>query len=136
MARTVLLVEDDKSIATVITEALRDDGFEVTACDTLARRDVLLDEQAFDVMLTDVILTDGDGLASIDAVRSRAPDMPVIVLSAQNTLDTAVRASDSDAFEYFPKPFDLDELTGNRGHHNQPVGSVIDNASNQTRGGG
>ena len=40
MARTVLLVEDDKSIATVITEALRDDGFEVTACDTLARRDV------------------------------------------------------------------------------------------------
>ncbi|HBC16883.1 MAG TPA: nitrogen regulation protein NR(I), partial [Erythrobacter sp.] len=92
MARTVLLVEDDKSIATVITEALRDDGFEVTACDTLARRDVLLDEQAFDVMLTDVILTDGDGLASIDAVRSRAPDMPVIVLSAQNTLDTAVRA--------------------------------------------
>ena len=62
-------------------------------------------------MLTDVILTDGDGLASIDAVRSRAPDMPVIVLSAQNTLDTAVRASDSDAFEYFPKPFDLDELT-------------------------
>jgi len=111
MARTVLLVEDDKSIATVITEALRDDGFEVTACDTLARRDVLLDEQAFDVMLTDVILTDGDGLASIDAVRSRAPDMPVIVLSAQNTLDTAVRASDSDAFEYFPKPFDLDELT-------------------------
>ncbi|HCC26633.1 MAG TPA: nitrogen regulation protein NR(I), partial [Erythrobacter sp.] len=92
MARTVLLVEDDKSIATVITEALRDDGFEVTACDTLARRDALLDEQAFDVMLTDVILTDGDGLASIDAVRSRAPDMPVIVLSAQNTLDTAVRA--------------------------------------------
>jgi two-component system nitrogen regulation response regulator GlnG len=61
-------------------------------------------------MLTDVILEDGDGLASLAAVRARAPDMPVIVLSAQNTLDTAVRASESDAFEYFPKPFDLDEL--------------------------
>lgn len=111
MAHAVLLVEDDKSIATVITEALRDDGFDVTGCESIARRDILLAEHRFDVMLTDVVLEDGDGLASIDAVRGQAPDMPVIVLSAQNTLDTAVRASDSDAFEYFPKPFDLDELT-------------------------
>lgn len=111
MAHAVLLVEDDKSIATVITEALRDDGFDVTRCESIAQRDVLLAERRFDVMLTDVVLEDGDGLASIEAVRAQAPDMPVIVLSAQNTLDTAVRASDSDAFEYFPKPFDLDELT-------------------------
>ncbi|QYJ06088.1 sigma-54-dependent transcriptional regulator [Qipengyuania flava] len=111
MGHTVLLVEDDKGIATVITEALRDDGFDVTACESIERRDALLAEHQFDVMLTDVMLEDGDGLASIDRVRGVAPDMPVIVLSAQNTLDTAVRASDSDAFEYFPKPFDLDELT-------------------------
>jgi two-component system nitrogen regulation response regulator GlnG len=111
MTHSVLLVEDDKGIATVITEALREDGFEVTACESLARRDALLADNNFDVMLTDVILTDGDGLASISSVRERAPQMPVIVLSAQNTLDTAVRASDSEAFEYFPKPFDLDELT-------------------------
>ena len=110
MSHAVLLVEDDKSIATVITEALREDGFEVTACESIERRDVLLGHGRFDVMLTDVMLQDGDGLASIDAVRRAAPEMPVIVLSAQNTLDTAVRASDSDAFEYFPKPFDLDEL--------------------------
>ena len=111
MAHSVLLVEDDKGIATVITEALREDGFDVTACESIARRDALLAENRFDVMLTDVMLEDGDGLASIDTVRRLAPAMPVIVLSAQNTLDTAVRASDSDAFEYFPKPFDLDELT-------------------------
>ena len=111
MSHSVLLVEDDKGIATVITEALRDEGFDVTACESIARRDALLADRRFDVMLTDVMLEDGDGLASIDAVRSAASDMPVIVLSAQNTLDTAVRASDSDAFEYFPKPFDLDELT-------------------------
>ncbi|MEC7535524.1 MAG: nitrogen regulation protein NR(I) [Pseudomonadota bacterium] len=111
MAQSVLLVEDDRSIATVITEALREEGFEVVSCDTIARRDALLGVGVFDVMLTDVMLADGDGLASIDAVRRMAPDMPVIVLSAQNTLDTAVRASDSEAFEYFPKPFDLDELT-------------------------
>ncbi len=110
MTHRVLLVEDDKAIATVITEALREEGYDVTTCDSLARRDAILRERNFDVMLTDVILEDGDGLATIDAVRGVAPEMPVIVLSAQNTLDTAVRASDSRAFEYFPKPFDLDEL--------------------------
>lgn len=111
MAHSVLLVEDDKGIATVITEALREEGFDVTSCDSVAHRDAMLTEGRYDVMLTDVMLTDGDGLASIDVVRALAPEMPVIVLSAQNTLDTAVRASDSLAFEYFPKPFDLDDLT-------------------------
>jgi two-component system nitrogen regulation response regulator GlnG len=57
-----------------------------------------------------VILTDGDGIETLGRVRDAAPDMPVIILSAQNTLDTAVRASDTGAFEYFPKPFDIDEL--------------------------
>ncbi len=106
----ILLVEDDQSIATVISAALDDDGFTVDHCTSVAARDQWLESQQFDAMLTDVMLEDGDGLASLDRVRARAPDMPVIVLSAQNTLDTAVRASDSNAFEYFPKPFDLDEL--------------------------
>ena len=111
MSNTVLLVEDDRAIATVITEALQDESCQVTACASIAARDRILAEQAFDVMLTDIMLEDGDGLDAIDHVRAIAPDMPVIVLSAQNTLDTAVRASNSLAFEYFPKPFDLDELT-------------------------
>ncbi|MFA9200925.1 MAG: sigma 54-interacting transcriptional regulator, partial [Cypionkella sp.] len=76
----------------------------------IADRDALLANGEYAVMLTDVMLADGDGLASLPAVRDRWPDLPVIVLSAQNTLDTAVRASELAAFEYFPKPFDLDEL--------------------------
>jgi two-component system nitrogen regulation response regulator GlnG len=111
VTRSVLLVEDDAAIAAVIAEALGDEGYDVTRCSRIDRRDELLAERSFDVMLTDVMLDDGDGLASIAAVHEVAPQMPVIVLSAQNTLDTAVRASDSRAFEYFPKPFDLDELT-------------------------
>lgn len=110
MSAQVLLVEDDRSIAAVIGEALREEGYAVTACAEVARRDELLASTRYDVMLTDVVLADGDGLADVDKVRLRAPDMPIIVLSAQNTLDTAVRASESEAFEYFPKPFDLDEL--------------------------
>jgi len=110
MSGHLLLVEDDSAIAIVITAALEDEGFEIVRCATITERDRQLADQRFDVMLTDVKLEDGDGLASLGAVREMAPEMPVIVLSAQNTLDTAVRASDSDAFEYFPKPFDLDEL--------------------------
>ncbi len=109
-ADPVLLVEDDTAIATVIIAALEDEGFPIAHCTSIAARDRQLAARRFSVMLTDVILEDGDGLASLSAVRERAPEMPVIVLSAQNTLDTAVRASESDAFEYFPKPFDLDEL--------------------------
>src|SRR5690606_30253542 len=57
-----------------------------------------------------VVLVDGDGIATLGEVHRAHPEMPVIILSAQNTLDTAVRATDTGAFEYFPKPFDLDEL--------------------------
>ncbi|WP_088310880.1 sigma-54-dependent transcriptional regulator [Novosphingobium sp. B 225] len=106
----VLLVEDDASIALVITAALEAEGFGVTHCDSIAERDRLLALHRFAALVTDVMLTDGDGIETIGQVRAMAPDMPIIILSAQNTLDTAVRASDTGAFEYFPKPFDIDEL--------------------------
>jgi two-component system, NtrC family, nitrogen regulation response regulator GlnG len=107
---SVLLVEDDATIAIVITAALEAEGFAVTHCDSVAGRDQLLREERYQALVTDVILTDGDGIETIGTVRELAPEMPVIILSAQNTLDTAVRASDTGAFEYFPKPFDIDEL--------------------------
>ncbi len=107
---SILLVEDDASIALVITAALEAEGFAVTCCDSIAERDRLLAHKVYQAMVTDVMLTDGDGIETIGQVRAAAPDMPIIILSAQNTLDTAVRASDTGAFEYFPKPFDIDEL--------------------------
>lgn len=108
--RHILLVEDDSAIATVVTAALEDEGFVVTKSESIVGRDRHLSVQRFDAMLTDVMLTDGDGIEGLAGVRKNHPDMPVIILSAQNTLDTAIRASDTGAFEYFPKPFDLDEL--------------------------
>ena len=107
---SVLLVEDDMSIAIVITAALEDEGFSVTHCDTIAERDRLLAERSYEALVTDVMLPDGDGIETIERVRALHPDMPILILSAQNTLDTAVRATDTGAFEYFPKPFDIDEL--------------------------
>jgi two-component system nitrogen regulation response regulator GlnG len=84
------------------------------------------------MMLTDVMLTDGDGIATIGTVREQRPDMPIIILSAQNTLDTAVRASDTGAFEYFPKPFDLEELVRAVG---QAIGSGDGNGLDEEDGG-
>jgi two-component system nitrogen regulation response regulator GlnG len=127
MTRTILLIEDDHSIATVITAALEAEGFAVARSETIAGRDRLLEQAHFALMLTDVMLADGDGIATLPAVRARFPLLPVIILSAQNTLDTAVRASDTGAFEYFPKPFDLDELVA-------AVHQGIDQATGGDRG--
>lgn len=106
----VLLVEDDVSLATVITAALAQKGFSVTAVPGIAQRDAALNQGIFVVMLTDVKLADGDGIASLGPVAAAHPRLPIIILSAENTLDTAVRAAGAEAFEYFPKPFDLDAL--------------------------
>jgi two-component system, NtrC family, nitrogen regulation response regulator GlnG len=107
---SVLLVEDDPSIAIVITAALADEGLAVTHCETIAQRDALLRDGSFSALVTDVMLPDGDGIESLGRIRQDHPGLPVVILSAQNTLDTAVRATDTGAFEYFPKPFDIDEL--------------------------
>jgi len=127
MSAKILLIEDDAAIATVVTAALEDEGYVVHHSDSIAGRNRLLADHTYAVMLTDVMLVDGDGITSLDEAKSAAPNMPLIILSAQNTLDTAVRASETQAFEYFPKPFDLDELVRAVG---QAVGenSSVDNA--------
>ncbi|PEQ11266.1 nitrogen regulation protein NR(I) [Novosphingobium sp. PC22D] len=107
---SILLVEDDASIALVITAALEAEGFSVSRCETIAQRDDLLAGGGFEALVTDVKLPDGDGIETLDRVTARWPALPIVILSAQNTLDTAVRATETGAFEYFPKPFDIDEL--------------------------
>jgi two-component system, NtrC family, nitrogen regulation response regulator GlnG len=106
----VLIVEDDSSIGTVVRTALEAEDISVDICETANARDAALAGARYDLMLTDVVLKDRDGIASLDTVITEWPDMPIIIMSAQNTLDTAVRASEINAFEYFPKPFDLNEL--------------------------
>ncbi|HEX4874029.1 MAG TPA: response regulator, partial [Sphingorhabdus sp.] len=109
-ADKVLIVEDDSSIGMVVRSALEAEGIEVDVCESASARDAALAGNRYDLMLTDVVLKDRDGISSLEDVIAQWPDMPIIIMSAQNTLDTAVRASEINAFEYFPKPFDLDEL--------------------------
>ena len=106
----ILVVDDDAAIRTVLGEALRREGHEVALAASAAEQALRLADFAPDVMVTDVILPDADGLDLVPAIIAAHPGLPIIVISAQNTLSTAVRATEKGAFEYFPKPFDLNEL--------------------------
>ena len=105
----ILVVEDDPAIALIVSEALRDEAARIAVAGTIAARDRALAADMPDLLITDVMLPDGDGLDSLPRSLGKA-GVPVIVLSAQNTLDTAVRAADKGSYDYLPKPFDLTEL--------------------------
>lgn len=108
---TVLVVDDDAAIRTVVAQALRRSGHDVTVADSLGQLERALAVAIPDVLITDVVLPDGDGIDHVRNVAERHPTLPIIVLSAQNTLTTAVRAAEVGAYEYLPKPFDLDVLS-------------------------
>ncbi len=107
----ILVVDDDAAIRTVVREALRRAGYRVEVAASLAEQRAVMLRFSPQVLVTDVVLPDGNGLDHVPEVLRSNPGMPVIVLSAQNTLATAVRATEQGAFEYLPKPFDLAELT-------------------------
>ncbi len=109
-APRILLVEDDRSIAQIMRLAFEEAGFVVDHACSIAQRDNLLSRGGYDVLVTDVVLEDGDGLSSISDVSQANDGLPVVVVSAQNTFDTAIRAERGAAFDYLPKPFDIDAL--------------------------
>ena len=107
----VLVVDDDAAIRTVVTQSLRRAGYDVRAAASLREMDRELARERPDVLVTDVVLPDGDGLDRAAGLAGTDPALPIIVLSARNTLTTAVRATGAGAFDYLPKPFDLNRLT-------------------------
>lgn len=111
MSESVILVaDDDHAIRTVVTQALGRAGHHVRSTGNAATLWRWVNEGEGDLVITDVIMPDGNGLDLIPQIRKRRPDMRVIAMSAQNTLLTAVKAAERGAFEYLPKPFDLNEL--------------------------
>jgi len=111
-AATILVADDDRAIRTVLNQALGRLGYEVRTTGTAATLWQWVDEGAGDLVITDVVMPDENGLDLVPRIRKRRPDLRVIVMSAQNTLLTAVRANERGAFDYLPKPFDLNELIG------------------------
>ncbi|MEM1383342.1 MAG: nitrogen regulation protein NR(I) [Pseudomonadota bacterium] len=110
--RTVLLADDDRSIRTVLSQALGRLGCRVRATGSASGLWRMVEEGEGDIVVTDVRMPDGDALDLLPVIRKRRPDLPIIVMSAQNTVLTAIRAAEAGAYEYLPKPFDLRELLG------------------------
>jgi two-component system nitrogen regulation response regulator GlnG len=107
---SILVADDDAAIRTVLNQALSRAGYEVRSCGNAATLWRWVSHGDGDLVITDVVMPDENAFDLLPRIKKARPDLPVIVMSAQNTFMTAVRASERGAYEYLPKPFDLKEL--------------------------
>ena len=110
MDGTILVADDDRTIRTVLTQALTRAGCKVHATSSLMTLMRWVEEGKGDLVISDVIMPDGNGLDALPRISKLRPGLPVIVISAQNTIMTAIQAAEAEAFDYLPKPFDLPDL--------------------------
>ena len=110
MDGTVLVADDDRTIRTVLTQALTRAGCKVHATASLTTLMRWIEEGKGDLVISDVMMPDGNGLEALPKISAERPGLPVIVISAQNTIMTAIQAAEAEAFDYLPKPFDLPDL--------------------------
>src|ERR687886_3074001 len=124
----ILLADDDAAIRTVLNQALSRAGYEVRStgnCSTLWR---WVAQGEGDLVITDVVMPDENVFDLLPRIKRVRPELPIIVMSAQNTFMTAIRASERGAYEYLPKPFDLKELVAIVGRAlSKPRGSATAN---------
>src|ERR1700709_2055432 len=110
MGSTILVADDDRAIRTVLNQALARLWHDVRMTGNAATLWRWVADGEGDLVITDVIMPDENGLDLIPRIKKIRPELRIIVMSAQNTLMTAVKAAERGAFEYLPKPFDLREL--------------------------
>src|SRR3982074_2963017 len=110
MGSTILVADDDRAIRTVLNQALARLGHDVRTTGNAATLWRWVADGEGDLVITAVVMPDENGLDLIPRIRRIRPELRVVVMSAQSTLMTAVKAAQRGAFEYLPKPFDLKEL--------------------------
>ncbi|MCO5060024.1 MAG: nitrogen regulation protein NR(I) [Rhizobiaceae bacterium] len=108
----ILVADDDAAIRTVLNQALSRDGHDVRVTSNASTLWRWVSSGEGDLVITDVVMPDENAFDFLPRLKKARPDLPVIVMSAQNTFMTAIRASETGAYEYLPKPFDLTELLG------------------------
>ena len=106
----ILVADDDAAIRTVLNQALSRAGHDVRVTSNAATLWRWVSSGEGDLVITDVVMPDGNAFDMLPRIKKARPELPVIVMSAQNTFMTAIRASETGAYEYLPKPFDLTEL--------------------------
>ena len=107
---TILVADDDAAIRTVLNQALARAGYEVRSTGTASALWRWVAAGEGDLVVTDVVMPDENAFDVLPRIKKLRPDLPIIVMSAQNTFMTAIKASERGAYEYLPKPFDLKEL--------------------------
>src|SRR5271167_2791359 len=110
-AGSILVADDDTAIRTVLNQALSRAGYEVRLTGNAATLWRWVSQGEGDLVITDVVMPDENAFDFLPRIKKLRPELPIIVMSAQNTFMTAIRASERGAYEYLPKPFDLKELT-------------------------
>src|SRR5246127_3601832 len=110
-AGSILVADDDTAIRTVLNQALSRAGYEVRLTGNAATLWRWVSQGEGDLVITDVVMPDENAFDLLPRIKKMRPNLPVIVMSAQNTFMTAIRASERGAYEYLPKPFVLKELT-------------------------
>jgi len=110
MSHQILLVEDDAGLARVLRLLLEDAGDKVEVAASLAEAKASIASQAHDLVVTDLKLPDGDGLEVLKLSRELRPDVPVLMMTAFATVQTAVQAMKLGAFDYITKPFENDRM--------------------------
>ncbi|MEJ6785548.1 nitrogen regulation protein NR(I) [Aminobacter sp. Piv2-1] len=106
----ILVADDDAAIRTVLNQALSRMGHDVRVTSNAATLWRWVAAGEGDLVITDVVMPDENAFDMLPRIKKARPELPVIVMSAQNTFMTAIRASETGAYEYLPKPFDLTEL--------------------------
>jgi two-component system, NtrC family, nitrogen regulation response regulator GlnG len=110
MPGNILVADDDAAIRTVLNQALSRAGYSVRLTSNAATLWRWVSEGEGDLVITDVVMPDENAFDLLPRIKRARPDLPIVVMSAQNTFMTAIRASERGAYEYLPKPFDLKEL--------------------------
>ena len=110
MDGTVLIADDDRTIRTVLTQAFTRAGCKVHATSSLETLMRWVREDMGDLVISDVVMPDGNGLELLPKIKELRANLPVIIISAQNTIMTTIKATEAEAFDYLPKPFDLPDL--------------------------
>jgi|TARA_B110000014_G_scaffold224351_1_gene182538 two-component system nitrogen regulation response regulator GlnG len=131
----VWIVDDDNSIRWVLDKALAGAGITTASFDNAENLLVALDHNQPEVIISDIRMPNMDGMTLLDKLSKQHPDIPVIIITAHSDLDSAVNAYQGGAFEYLPKPFDIDEavnLTKRALTHSQEKRAANKQATDQS----
>ncbi len=109
-AARVLIVDDERMVLDTLSEWLRSDGHNIVGAGSTEEALLELERSSFDVLITDMILADGDGLDLIRKVNEHWPDMPAVAMSGYGTVESATHAIKAGAFEFLSKPVRVDAI--------------------------